>query len=150
MDDKLQQLKAMQLSMEKSARPGFDDKDIEQLEILIRVTMQFHEYLEAKNSLPPSLDKPMQDMLYMIDSILINIDSFRIVLHSYGILVGATKSDIDWNSVAIPFIKDEFLRVYDKFVAETNFEAKCRLLLDLYKLQIVFAGVFYDCQFLEA
>jgi hypothetical protein len=33
---------------------------------------------------------------------------------------------------------------FNKFTLEKNFEKKCRLLLDLFKLQIVFAGVFYD------
>ena len=37
-------------------------------------------------------------------------------------------------------LRDRFLSLYPEFVAETKFENKCRLLLDLFKLQIVFAG----------
>lgn len=36
--------------------------------------------------------------------------------------------------------KDEFMSRYHTFLAQTDFETKCRLLLDLFKLQIVFAG----------
>jgi len=43
-------------------------------------------------------------------------------------------------------LRDRFLSLYREFVAETKFENKCRLLLDLFKLQIVFAGAFYDCK----
>jgi len=34
--------------------------------------------------------------------------------------------------------------MFNNIAAEGNFEIKCRLLLDLFKLQIVFAGVSYD------
>ena len=85
-------------------------------------------------------DDPFQDMTYMIDKILFNIDSFRIVLRTYGVLVGSTKSRIDWSAVGMQSLRDRFLSLYPEFVAETKFENKCRLLLDLFKLQIVFAG----------
>lgn len=127
--------------MEKSARPGFDDNDIEHLHILIRLTVQFFDYF---NSDSPS-DDPFRDMIYAIDSVFFNLDSFRVVMHSYGILVGSKKSTIDWNAIRMASLKDEFVSVYHAFVAQEHFESKCRLLLDLVKLQIVFAGAFYDC-----
>jgi hypothetical protein len=145
MEDNKMHLQAIQLDMEKSARPGFDDKDIEHLRVLIRVTAEFHDYLTSAPPWPQFPGDPFHDMTYMIDKILINIDSFRSVLHSYGILVGSTKSRIDWSAVGAQSLKDRFLSLYPEFVAETKFENKCRLLLDLFKLQIVFAGAFYDC-----
>jgi hypothetical protein len=145
MGDNKMHLQAIQLNMEKSARPGFDDKDIEHLRILIRVTMEFHDYLRLAPPWPQFPGDPFHDMTYMIDKILINIDSFRSVLHTYGVLVGSTKSRIEWSEVGVQSLKDRFLSLYPEFVAETEFENKCRLLLDLFKLQIVFAGSFYDC-----
>lgn len=138
-------LQAIQLDMEKSARPGFDDKDIQELRVLIRVTAEFHDYLTSAPPWPQFPGDPFHDMTYMIDKILINIESFRTVLHTYGVLVGSTKSRIDWGTVGVQSIRDLFLSLYPKFVTETKFENKCRLLLDLFKLQIVFAGAFYDC-----
>jgi hypothetical protein len=140
-DDQIQRVRTIQLSMEESARPGFDDNDIQHLHVLVRLTVQFYDYL---SSAPPS-DDPFRDMTYAIDSIFFNIDSFRSVMHSYGVLVGSTTSTIDWNAISTRLLKDEFVSVYRAFVTQTNFESKCRLLLDLVKLQIVFAGVFYDC-----
>jgi hypothetical protein len=145
MGDNKMHLQAIQLNMEKSARPGFDDKNIEHLRILIRVTMEFHDYLRSAPPWPQFPGDPFHDMTYMIDKILMNIDSFRSVLHTYGVLVGSTKSRIDWSGVGVQSLKDRFLSLYPEFVAETEFENKCRLLLDLFKLQIVFAGSFYDC-----
>jgi hypothetical protein len=85
-------------------------------------------------------------MANTIDKVLFNIDSFRTVIHSYGILVGSTRSTIDWNVINVRSLKDEFVSRYHTFLSQTDFETKCRLLLDLVKLQIVFAGAFYDCQ----
>jgi len=145
MENNKMHLQAIQLDMEKSARPGFDDKDIQELRVLIRVTAEFHDYLTSAPPWPQFPGDPFHDMTYMIDKILINIESFRTVLHTYGVLVGSTKSRIDWGTVGVQSIRDLFLSLYPKFVTETKFENKCRLLLDLFKLQIVFAGAFYDC-----
>lgn len=144
-DNLLLLVQAIRSSMEKSARPAFDDKDIENLGVLIRVTVEFHHYLRSASPWPQFPDDPHHDMTYTIDKILFNINSFRIVLHSYGVLFGATPSRIDWSAVAVHSVKDRFLSLYPQFVAEIDFGNKCRLLLDLFKLQIVFAGAFYDC-----
>jgi hypothetical protein len=40
--------------------------------------------------------------------------------------------------------KTQFFSTFNEFVEEANFERKCRLLLDLFKLQIVFAGMSYS------
>jgi hypothetical protein len=145
-DDEIQRVRTIQQSMEESARPGFDDKDIEQLRVLVRLTVEFHDYLTGTPPWPQFPDDPFHDMTYTIDKVLFNIDSFRTVVHSYGILVGSTRSTIDWNVINIQSLKDKFLSMYHTFLAQPEFETKCRLLLDLVKLQIVFAGAFYDCQ----
>jgi len=114
-------LQAIQLDMEKSARPGFDDKDIQELRVLIRVTAEFNDYLTSAPPWPQFPGDPFHDMTYMIDKILINIESFRTVLHTYGVLVDSTKSRIDWGTVGVQSIRDLFLSLYPKFVTETKF-----------------------------
>jgi len=145
-NDQQQRVREIQLSMDESARPAFSDEDIEDLHVLVRLTVQFYDYL---NSAPPS-DDPFGDLNYVIDSIFFNLDSFRVVNRLYGILVGSTTSTIDWKETSIRSIRDKFLSVYRVFVSEINFEKKCRFLLDLVKLQIVFAGAFYDCRKIRA
>ena len=140
-DDQIQRVRAILLSMEESARPGFDDKDIRNLRILVRITVQFYDYLKSALS----SDDPDGDSNYVLDRIFLHLDSFRIVMHSYGVLVGSRRSTIDWNTIGVRSLRDEFVTRYNAFVAETNFEGKCRFLLDLVKLQIIFAGAFYDC-----
>lgn len=131
--------------MEESARPAFDDEDIDNLRTLVRLTVSFYDYLTPASGWPGSPSGPFHDMTYMTESILIHVDEFRRTVHSYGCIVGATGSTIDWNTTNIRSIKDKFFSAYGAFVKETTFENKCRLLLDLVKLQIVFAGAFFDC-----
>ena len=140
-NDQIRRVRAILQSMEESARPAFDDKDIQALQILVRVTVQFYDYLTSS----PDSDDLSCDMNYVLDRIFIHIDSFSALMHCYGVLVGATTSTIDWNAINILSLKERFVSLYHDFVAETKFENKCRLLLDLIKLQIVYAGAFYDC-----
>ena len=131
--------------MEESARPGVDDGEIAHLRVLVRLAVDFCDYLNSTPPWPQFKDEPFHDMTYKIDSILMNIDSFRAVVRAYGVLVGSTRSTIDWNVIHVRSLKDEFLSIYRDFIAVTDFETQCRLLLDLMKLQVVFAGAFYDC-----
>jgi hypothetical protein len=145
-DDEIQRVRAIHESMEGGARPGFDDEDIENLRILIRLTVEFYDYLTSTPPWPAFPDDLFHDLTYKSDSILWNVDSFLRVLHAYNILVGSTQSAIDWKSINLGSLEGMFLSIYDAFLRETIFESKCRLLLDLFKLQIVFAGAFYDCR----
>jgi hypothetical protein len=142
--DEAERVRVIFASMEGDARPGFDEDDIQQLHILIRVTVEFHDYLTSVPPWPQIPDDPFHNMTYMVDKVLFNIDSFHTVVDAYAILVGATRTTIDWDTITAQSLKDRFLSLYQEFVAETNFENKCRLLLDLFKLQIVYAGMFYD------
>jgi hypothetical protein len=145
-EDEIQRVRAIQESMEEAARPGFNDDDIEQLRILIRVTVEFYDYLRSAPPWPKFPGDPFHDLTYQGDSILWNVDSFLTVLHSYCILVGSTTTTIDWTGVNVGSLQGTFVNAYEAFLRETVFESKCRLLLDLFKLQIVFAGAFYDCR----
>jgi len=95
--DQNQRVREIQLSMDESAQPGFDDDDVENLHILVRLTVQFHDYL---NLAPPS-DDPFRDLNYAIDSLFFNLESFRVINRSYGILVGSMGSTIDWKETRI-------------------------------------------------
>jgi hypothetical protein len=138
-DYQTQRAQTILQSMRESARPAFDDEHIEHLEFLVGVVVRFYDYLVS----PVTLDD--HDRNYLIDSLFINLDSFRAIMQLYGVLVGSRKSTIDWDAISIPSLKEEFVCLYHVFIAETNFENKCRLLLDLTKLLIVHGGASYDC-----
>jgi hypothetical protein len=60
-------------------------------------------------------------------------------------LVGATSSKVEWGMISSrESFKEKFIAMFDEFTQEVNFENKCRLLLDLFKLQMAFAAVSYE------
>src|SRR5438067_539549 len=85
-NEQVQRIRAIQQSMEESARPGFDDKDIEHLRVLVRLTVDFYDYLRSAPPWSQFPDDPFHDMTYKLDAILINVESFWTVMHSYGVL----------------------------------------------------------------
>ena len=131
-------------SLEESARPAFSDKDIEHLGILVRLTVEFHDFLHSSGRWPRFPEDPNNDCIYAIESIFSGMDSFTVVTQAYGIMMGSLTTTIDWKTLTIRAVKGQFVVVFEQFVAEKRFERKCRLLLDLFKLQIVFAGAYYD------
>ena len=66
-NDQIRRVRAILQSMEESARPAFDDKDIQALQILVRVTVQFYDYLTSS----PDSDDLSCDMNYVLDRIFI-------------------------------------------------------------------------------
>lgn len=125
---------------------AFDQNDREKLRTLIRVTVEFNDYLRSIPPWPHFPDDAFHNMTYMVDKILIHVDWFRDMIHLYGILVGSAGSTVNWNNGTAGSIEKEFLKLYDELLAQRDFLKRFRLLLDLYKLQIVYAGMFYDCQ----
>lgn len=138
-------VRSIQQSMSEFARPAFDDSEIEDLRILIRVAIDFHHCLHSIPPWPQFPEDPVHNMTYKLDSVLFNVDSFRRVMHAYGTLVGSTGTTINWDGLTVRSLKSVFASAYTSFLEAATFEAQCRLLLDLTKLQIVFAGASYDC-----
>lgn len=141
-NDQMQRVRQILESMEESARPGFDDEHIQHLRILVRLAVQFYDYL----TLTADSDDAFRDLNYVLDSLFFNIESFRVVTRTYGILVGASRSTVDWSAIGVSSLKEQFISLYDSFVSQINFETKCRLLLDLIRLYIIYAGAFYECR----
>ena len=161
-NDLKDRLQAVQASMLESecVKSWFEEPQKDELRILIRLTLEFDEYL--KNGIPglrviaegeqhrpgsyiiPPDELEMEELKYSLESIFSGIDSYRRVNAAYSILNGSTNSKIEWGMVTMVSLKELFVSMFHKFTAETDFVKKCRLLLDLFKIQIVFAGMFYD------
>ena len=157
-------VKETQSSMVESAKSCFDESELGHLRALIRLTVEFYEYLEHGSvemaqalkrgahadyfkDLHSASSDPFNkyDLGYTCESIRSGVDSFCSICASYRILVGRRDSKIDWGMISsMESFKSQFVSTFNEFTNETNFENKCRLLLDLFKLQIVFAGVSYD------
>jgi len=161
-NDLKEHIQAIQTSMLESecVKSCFEKPEQDDLRILIRLTLEFDDYL--KNGIPglrviaeserhrpggfiiPPNELELEELKYSLESIFSGIDSFRRVNAAYRVLVGATGSKVEWGMASMASLKEQFISMFHEFTAETNFEKKCRLLLDLFKIQIVFAGVFYD------
>lgn len=141
-----------------AAQSRFNTSELDDLRALIRLTVEFRHYLEYGSTKMAGMLLPRlqhfgdlenantapfnkYDMEFVCDSIRSGIDSFWVLNAGYRILVGSTGSNIKWGIASSwDLFRKQFLSMFDQFAAESNFENKCRLLLDLFKLQIVFLG----------
>jgi hypothetical protein len=130
------------------------------LRCLIRLAVEFYYYLQVgypdwrpelrrlveSHGLGGNVEIELDDLErgYAIASIFSGIDSFVSISGLYCILVGATRSKLQWPNFSAQSLKDQFVAMFHDFEAEDNFVKKCRLLLDLFKLQIVFAGMYCE------
>jgi hypothetical protein len=125
--------------MSADSLPAFSENDIANLKAVIRLVVKFKEYLEETLSIETS----KYDIEYLIGSIFSGVDIFVLVEHSYRSLIGATESVQRWLTPDFESFRERYLLKYADFASETVFEPKCRMLFDLFKMQIVFAGVYY-------
>jgi hypothetical protein len=132
-----QQVRAMQMSMVEAGRSCFLESELDDLRTLVRLTVEFRHYLPGEDPAPGLEDK----LRYVCESIFSGVDSFDLVSAAYRALPGAQSTTVGSSVVSIESLKDEFLSGYRALSVETNFENRCRFLLDLFKLQIVFAGL---------
>jgi hypothetical protein len=130
--------------MAVDARPGFSEADIEHLHVLIRLVTQFRDYLRSAAPDLAISSSNFEETMYVIDAILFNVESFRKIMQSYSVLVGSEASTLSAKAITVASVGDQFLKLYDVFLHEAGFEPRCRLLLDMFKLEIVFAGAYYD------
>jgi hypothetical protein len=162
-DHIVKRVKEIQASMVQSAGSSLDESNLPHLRCLIRLTVEFHHYLEhgstelamqllngpyakyvpdAKTASQDPFNK--YDREFACDSIRSGMESFCTLAASYRLLEGALGSKIEWGVISS---RDSFNKhltsMFEAFTQEDNFETKCRLLLDLFKLQIVFAGMSY-------
>ena len=151
-------MQKIQSSMVKSVRSCFAESEQEDLRCLIRLAVEFNDYLQVGN---PRLRESLlqlrrqisdnikikitkNELRYSIESIFSGIDSFCSVNSAYRVLVGATRSRVKWGKASMGSLKKQYFSMFKKFITERKFNKKCRLLLDLFKIQIVFAGMFYE------
>jgi hypothetical protein len=163
-NDLTNRVKEIQTSMVESAKSSYNESDLGHLRCLIRLAVEFHYYLEhgstemarglqqgahAKyfNDLQSASTDPFNkyDLDYTCGSIRSGVDSFCRLNQIYRLLDSATGSRVEWGMISSrESFKTQFVAMFNNFTEEVNFENKCRLLLDLFKLQIVFAGISCD------
>ena len=108
------------------------------LRSLIRITIEFHEFLHGREV--KRLSDPVE---YMIDTVFSGVSSFQLMHPLCNSWWGPGLSRLDWTNVSVPLLKERFESLFTDFLEENTFEAKCKILLDLFKIQIVLAGMLY-------
>ncbi|HVW84714.1 MAG TPA: hypothetical protein VHB50_08530 [Bryobacteraceae bacterium] len=133
----VEQIRAIQASMVESGGSFFLASELDDMRCLIRLTVEFFYYLQGEDVAPFVEDK----LRYVRDSVFSGLSSFDLVSAAYRTLPGARATTLASSERSTDSVKEEFAAKYREFSDEMDFEAKCRLLLDLFKLQIVFAGL---------
>jgi hypothetical protein len=163
MSDIIERVKEIQAQMAESAQSRFDESELGHLRCLMRLAVEFHDYLEhgsveiaasilhgphakyVRDVQSASIDPfNKYDLEFLCDSIRSGVNSFCILNASYKMLDGATDSKIEWSMISSrKLFKANFVSMFNQFTEDVNFANRSRLLLDMFKLQIVFAGISY-------
>lgn len=141
----VEQMRALQDSMVETGREHLPETDLERVRGLIRLTVEFHYHLQRRNIY--SAEEPMdpsdqKEVNYRCDSILGGIESFWYLSSSYHSM--STSKMTAWDQTSIAALKERFASIYERFCVGSNFEERCGLLLDMFKLQIIFVGLLYE------
>jgi hypothetical protein len=126
----------IQKSMVEATEGSFSQGELDHLQTVIRLTVEFRYYLEATCT-------HENCVTYVSESIFYGIESYCSLTRAYSVLIGATDSKIEWSAVSSSSIGGLFTSTFDAFDRESSFERKCRLLLDLFKIQIIWAAMSY-------
>jgi len=139
-NDLREQVQAIQHSMVESGAECFLESELDDLRCLIRLTIEFFHYLQGEDLSPLVEDQ----VNYVCESVFSGVDSFCAVSIACRVMSGARDSKLSQGIWSIESLKEEFISLYREFPSETDFEKRCGLPLDLFKLQIVFAGLSYE------
>jgi hypothetical protein len=126
--------------MTEGGEPFLQEADLADLACLIRLTSEFFYYLQRADAASPDAEA----IRYACDSIFSGVDCFILLFAACEIMPGGLPaSTLAWDSILPGKLTHQFNSAYREYLAEPEFARRCRLLLDLFKLQIVFAGMSY-------
>lgn len=140
--DSADQVRAVEASMIGAAE-GYDfgESELEALRVVARLAVEFYYLLRGTD-----LDalSPL-DLSYECESVFAGVDFFDALSGACRGTVGLAPSTLRWDlPLSLASLQGRFIATYEEFASETDFGKRCRLLLDLFKLQLVFAGVSYE------
>jgi hypothetical protein len=113
--------------------------DLGDFDAVVRLTAEFADFLRdlARGPVGPA------EIRYRCESVFSGVDSFCQLGSYYRMLSGEVPAR-DWEVMSFERFNDEFAAKYRLFLSETAFPLRFRLLLDLFRLQLLFTGMAYD------
>ena len=140
-EEEARQIRAVQDSLLDASRSHFVEEYQGALMATSRIVVTFFQLLR-KSDLAAWDSTQLNDAAYVVFS---GIEQFIYLNSGYTTTGDATGSDLDWSRpLSLASLQEKFTSKYDEFLSETDFVKRCRLLLDLFKLQIVFAGFTFE------
>jgi hypothetical protein len=127
----------IQRFMAETAQGCLSRAELDHLRAVIRLTVEFRYYLQSACT-------HLTCATYVSESIFSGIESFCALTRAYKVLGDASDSKIEWDAISAPSMLGQFASIFEAFDRESSFEKKCRLLLDLFKIQIAWAAISYD------
>jgi hypothetical protein len=119
------------------------DSGIESFSVVIRLVAEFKEYLERTVAAEIESDEP----LYVCGSVFSGLDSFDSSAHAYRVLRDVEPSGVQWGDPALSrfeTLRSRYFEMYQELIGGAPLQHAGRLLLDLFKLQVIWAGTQYS------
>lgn len=140
-DELKEEVRVVQDSMVEASKVHFVAAYCDDLRAVTRIVVEFHQLLQTKDLTGLEPDQ----LRYESDTVFSGVNSFALLSSAHRMMEAPRKSMIEWGRpLTLGALQEEFVYKYGEFSAEVDFEKRCRLLLDLFKLQIVFAGMSYE------
>jgi hypothetical protein len=134
----------VQVPLMEAGRPYLVEQEIEWLRTLIRLAVEFEDRLQRTKIEAMERD----EVQYLAGSVFSGLNCFLELGSSYHLLDGAGDTQVGWpvgSTIGSPLeLRQQYLTMYQEFLSETTFVNRCRLVLDLFKLQLIFVAIAYD------
>jgi hypothetical protein len=137
--DSLEALRTVQSALRASAAAYGLGPDLGNYDVVIRLTMEFSQFLVDLEGGPVE----PAEIRYKCESVFSGTESFCQLSSDYRVMSDEVRTD-EWPTVSFAQLRGEFMTKYRRFLEETDFPLRCRLLLDLFKLQLLFTGMAYE------
>lgn len=131
--EEVREAQALMLAASQSYLVGSEPDD---LRGLIRITIEFFHFLEG--------DFTRDEAEYAVDTVFSGVNSFMSLSAAYRSISNKAPTAVNWDEISRTTLPQVFLALYQQFRFERNFERQFKLLLDLFRLQLIFAGMNYD------
>jgi hypothetical protein len=135
----VEQVREIQAAMAESGKECFPESQMDEMNVLVRLAVEFFDALQREDVVPLA----GEELRYLCDSVFSGVDSFGLTASAYRSMAGNRATTLSSGAKSVESVKEEFVSKYGEFFQESDFERRCRLLLDLFKLQIIFAGLSY-------
>ncbi|MEQ1886859.1 MAG: hypothetical protein ABL967_17490 [Bryobacteraceae bacterium] len=129
------EVKSIQTSVLTGAPDWLEPSTLGHVRCLIRLSVEFSYFLADFDS------AGNEDFDYLAGSVFAGTESFQLVAMLVSVMGCETPNPLVGKQVSAKQMKDIFLRAYRELADSESFKNRCQLLLDLFRMQVVFVGL---------